>query len=177
MAARHYAGSLAHKKYDITGSRPRMTTRVSTELHTSIARHYSSSYTDRYKQANVNLFLGVYRPWEHPPLVEPECDSWVHHRCLKYCYDPGKWWEGPLNLFGHNIRLLRQIDLTTGQRASGYRLWFNVVHRVWKITSFEKLLSSLDSTFVSINASEIGSEKRTQTTTVPMFRTLSATNT
>merc|ERR1719277_1314881 len=33
------------------------------------------------------------------------------------------------------------------------RSWFREVHKTWKLTCFEKLLSRLDATFVQINAS------------------------
>lgn len=48
--ALQYAGSVAHKKYQLLGCRPRMMP-TSKELKTSITRHYSNSFHDIEKQA------------------------------------------------------------------------------------------------------------------------------
>ncbi|CAE7238778.1 unnamed protein product [Symbiodinium sp. CCMP2592] len=82
-------------------------------LLTSIHRHYNNSFTDREKQACLNLFLGLYQPAIHPSMEKLDCfslrstghdgpvspgrrgfrlatgDSWVHHKVLKDDYSPG----------------------------------------------------------------------------------------
>lgn len=56
--ALQYAGSVAHKKYQLLGSRPRMML-ISQELLTSISRHYSNNFSDREKQAQ-RLFRSIF---------------------------------------------------------------------------------------------------------------------
>ncbi|CAE8639896.1 unnamed protein product, partial [Polarella glacialis] len=105
--ALQYAGSVAHKKYQLLGSRPRMMT-SSKELLTSIHRHYNNSFTDNEKQFCLNLFLGIYQPSKHPRLHELDCDSWVHHKVLRDDYTPQEWWKAPLQRHADNIAILQR---------------------------------------------------------------------
>jgi len=152
--ALQYAGSAAHKKFKLLGSRPRMMT-SSKEFFTSINRHYHNSFTDSEKQASLNLFLGVYRPREHPRLWELDSDSWVHHQPLLDDYCPGEWWVEPLRKYDGKMRILANTDVTIpmhlGLEEQG--TWFRTVHTVWKLTRFEKLLSGKWNTTAQINGS------------------------
>eukprot|EP00927_Polykrikos_kofoidii_P049683 TRINITY_DN4370_c0_g1_i3.p1 TRINITY_DN4370_c0_g1~~TRINITY_DN4370_c0_g1_i3.p1 ORF type:complete len:1330 (+),score=167.43 TRINITY_DN4370_c0_g1_i3:102-4091(+) len=180
--ALQYAGSVAHKKFQLLGSRPRMIT-SSKELITSIHRHYHNSFTDIEKQASLNLFLGVYKPREHPRLWEVDCDLWLHHKPLKDDYEPGNWWEKPLMIYANKMAPLSDTlkpslnwpscsesmstvntDCESGEVSVGYskgpisvnqpqQEWFREIHSVWKLTCFEKLLKNLPSTQVHINTS------------------------
>lgn len=158
--ALQYAGSVAHKKYQLLGCRPTMmpTTR---ELLTSIHRHYSNSFGDAEKQASMNLFLGIYQPLKHPRLWEMDSDSWVHHRLLRNDYNPGDWWEAPLKVYFQNTAVLCGLgpvlpSLPPKDEESG---WFRVIHSVWKFTWFEKLLSRLEATLLQINSSNRSSRR------------------
>eukprot|EP00913_Durusdinium_trenchii_P021833 g20515.t1 len=137
--ALQYAGSVAHKKYQLLGSRPRMW-QPSQELLTSIHRHYNNSFTDREKQACLNLFLGLYQPAKHPPMEKLDCDNWLHHKILKDDYNPNEWWVEPLQSYRQNM-----IDL-----APGLQDWFRQVHKVHKYTYFEKLLANVEATFTFV---------------------------
>lgn len=160
--ALQYAGSVAHKKYQLLGSRPRMMT-SSKELLTSIHRHYNNSFTDSEKQASLNLFLGIYQPRGHPRLYELDCDSWVHHRRLNDDYNPGEWWVNPLRRYDDKMRpllpahddkmgpLLQALEIPMVPGHADGDAWFREIHTVWKLTWFEKLLSSLEETSVQIN--------------------------
>lgn len=150
--ALQYAGSVAHKKYQLLGSRPRMMT-SSKELLTSIHRHYNNSFTDREKQACLNLFLGLYQPAIHPSMEKLDCDSWVHHKVLKDDYSPGEWWVEPLQKHRQNLLPLISKDPEYNIRLTqeGLQEWFCQVHKAEKYTWFEKLLANSDATFVQIN--------------------------
>ncbi|CAE7339720.1 Fig4 [Symbiodinium natans] len=150
--ALQYAGSVAHKKYQLLGSRPRMMT-SSKELLTSIHRHYNNSFTDREKQACLNLFLGLYQPSIHPSMEKLDCDSWVHHKVLKDDYSPGEWWVEPLEKHRQNLLPLQAKDPEYNTMLTQDRLqkWFCQVHKPEKYTWFEKLLANSDATFVQIN--------------------------
>lgn len=154
--ALQYAGSITHKKYQLWGSRPRMM-KLSKELITSIHRHYNTAWRADDKQACLNLFLGIYRPWTHPRLSDLDCDSWLHHRVLHDDYTPGAWWEEPLKSYDLNMGVLRGNSADCGMSSTATSpdaaAWFHTVHKVWKITWFEKLLSRLEATFVQINQS------------------------
>ena len=62
-----YAGSEAHKKVSgqaaAQSNRKKKNSKTS-EVLTSIRRYYSNSFTDRPKQDAMNVFLGIYRPWD-----------------------------------------------------------------------------------------------------------------
>ena len=107
--ALQYAGSVAHKKFQLLGSRPRMMT-SSKELLTSIHRHYNNSFTDSEKQASVNLFLGIYQPDRDPRLWDLDCDSWLHHRALRDNYEPKAWWSGPLKTYAEQLSALNSDE-------------------------------------------------------------------
>eukprot|EP00434_Breviolum_minutum_P022622 symbB.v1.2.019963.t1/scaffold1632.1/size108648/3 len=133
--ALQYAGSIAHKKYQLLGSRPRMMP-TSQELLTSIHRHYNNSFTDREKQACLNLFLG---------------DNWLHHKILKDDYNPGDWWMEPLQNYKQKMEPLMskgsqyQVDLSHDLQD-----WFRQVHKAHKYTYFEKLLANVEATFTFV---------------------------
>eukprot|EP00929_Paragymnodinium_shiwhaense_P054591 TRINITY_DN2736_c0_g1_i1.p1 TRINITY_DN2736_c0_g1~~TRINITY_DN2736_c0_g1_i1.p1 ORF type:complete len:1257 (-),score=215.71 TRINITY_DN2736_c0_g1_i1:15-3785(-) len=170
--ALQYAGSVAHKKYQILGNRPRMMT-SSKEILVSIQRHYSNSWTDSEKQASLNLFLGVYQPRLHPRTGELDFDSWLHHRPLRDDWTPDNWWVEPLKIHSEKNAWLKMTpdaiaphltDPTISESWSAAspmssprsptmdsKAWFREVHSVWKLTSFEKVLSRLEATFVQIN--------------------------
>ncbi|CAE7733427.1 Fig4, partial [Symbiodinium pilosum] len=145
--ALQYAG-----KYQLLGSRPRMMT-SSKELLTSIHRHYNNSFTDREKQACLNLFLGLYQPAIHPPMEKLDCDSWVHHKVLKDDYSPGEWWIEPLQKHTESLLPLLSEDPEYNIKLTpdGLQNWFCQVHKTEKYTWFEKLLANSDATFVQIN--------------------------
>ena len=150
--ALQYAGSVAHKKYQLLGSRPRMMT-SSKELLTSIHRHYNNSFTDREKQACLNLFLGLYQPAIHPSMEKLDCDSWVHHKVLEDDYNPGEWWEEPLRKHDQNLLPLKSKDPEYNLKLTpdDVQDWFGQLHKAEKYTWFEKLLAHSDATFVQIN--------------------------
>lgn len=166
--ALQYAGSVAHKKYQLLGCRPRMMP-TSKELKTSITRHYSNSFHDIEKQASVNLFLGIYKPLKHPRLWDFDSDSWVHHRPLRNDFNPGEWWEAPLRIFSESTAILRGPHFLPGlfvRTEEEERRWFEVVHRVWKFTWFEKLLPRLGFSLVEINSNR-------RSSVLPPHKTLS----
>jgi len=148
--ALQYAGSIAHKKYQLLGSRPRMMP-TSQELLTSIHRHYNNSFTDREKQACLNLFLGLYQPAKHPPMEKLDCDNWLHHKILKDDYNPGDWWMEPLQNYKQKMEPLMskgsqyQVDLSHDLQD-----WFRQVHKAHKYTYFEKLLANVEATFTFV---------------------------
>ena len=172
--ALQYAGSVAHKKYQLLGSRPRMMT-SSKELLTSIHRHYNNSFNDREKQACLNLFLGLYSAREHPRLWVLDSDSWVHHRPLRDNYDPAGWWVAPLEAYAARMKALKNLvkhpspaaplstepapeeaELTELDARALQVSYFREVHNTKKLTSFEKLLSRQGLSgciFAQINAS------------------------
>jgi len=134
----------------------------SKELLTSIHRHYNNSFTDNEKQFCLNLFLGIYQPSKHPRLHELDCDSWVHHKVLRDDYTPQEWWKAPLQRHADNIAILQREELNSDEEPAmlsktksleDATSWFRQVHKVWKFTWFENLLSRLEATCVQINAS------------------------
>eukprot|EP00928_Gymnodinium_smaydae_P049136 TRINITY_DN32949_c0_g1_i1.p1 TRINITY_DN32949_c0_g1~~TRINITY_DN32949_c0_g1_i1.p1 ORF type:complete len:772 (+),score=98.28 TRINITY_DN32949_c0_g1_i1:1107-3422(+) len=155
--ALQYAGSVAHKKYQLLGSRPRMMT-SSKELLTSIHRHYNNSFTDSEKQASLNLFLGTYQARNNPRLWELDCDSWLHHGVLRDDYNPGDWWEEPLRIHAENMEYLKS-PICAVLPVQSQIDWFREIYDVcklsggWKLTCFDQFLNQLDSTCVQINAS------------------------
>mmetsp|Transcript_3958 Transcript_3958/g.13260 ORF Transcript_3958/g.13260 Transcript_3958/m.13260 type:complete len:1368 (+) Transcript_3958:83-4186(+) len=156
--ALQYAGSKVHKKYQLLGSRPRMMP-TSKEIFTSIHRHYSNSVNDAGRQAAMNLFLGIFQPLKHHRFGEAECDSWVHHKVLRDSYNPGNWWDEPMRAYIENMAAIRGVDPLPIQMPTpaDELAWFRVVHRVWKLTWFEKLVSRQESAAVQIHASSTSS--------------------
>ncbi|CAJ1458366.1 unnamed protein product [Effrenium voratum] len=149
--ALQYAGSIAHKKYQLLGSRPRMMP-TSKELLTSIHRHYHNSFTDSEKQASQNLFLGLYQPSKHPPMEKLDCDSWLHHQPLEDDYTPGGWWLEPLRRHQESMAplLSDQEQYQVKLSPEDLRKWFQQVHKTQKYTHFEKLLANVDATFAFV---------------------------
>ena len=95
--ALQYAGSVAHKKYQLI-SRPRMM-KHSKELFISIHRHYSN-VVDGDKQHATNLFLGLYKPKEQPRWWNLESDTLLHFQPLEAYSSPGSWWQPALHRSG-----------------------------------------------------------------------------
>ncbi len=111
-----YAGSLlAHRmnSYATSASKTASSTSrwgaVSKDLMTSIRRYYTSTFTDAEKQSSINLFLGRFRPYEHPayePLWELPSDAPLHAPPIAPHRRPlwtTRWWEGPLAEFGRQL--------------------------------------------------------------------------
>ncbi len=73
-------------------------------------RYYTSTFTDVEKQASINLFLGRFRPYDHPayePMWDLPSDAALHapppsaHRRPLWTQ---RWWEGPLARFSMQLR-------------------------------------------------------------------------
>ena len=46
-------------------------------------RYYSNSFTDKIKQDAINLFLGMFKPYQHPfPLWEIGSDFALHNMAI-----------------------------------------------------------------------------------------------
>eukprot|EP00397_Hematodinium_sp_SG-2012_P003059 GEMP01003067.1.p1 GENE.GEMP01003067.1~~GEMP01003067.1.p1 ORF type:complete len:1086 (+),score=196.16 GEMP01003067.1:209-3466(+) len=142
--ALQYAGSVAHKKYQLL-PRPRIM-KNSKELLTSVHRHYSNSFGDGDKQNSMNLLLGVYLPTIHPrPWAHDGLDSWLHHGVLHDDYDPKNWWEAPLAKWVEQA--IAPFENDERSEDGDTTPWFNFVyknHKPW--TYFNKLTTQAGST-------------------------------
>lgn len=128
----------------------------SKDFWTVVQRYYRNTFTDQEKQHTINLFLGVFRPWEHrngPDLWTMESDYHLHifdhERELLYSKP---WWVEPLqqHLGVHRRRLLPTLSLP--HNPDGFSSaddspepvppsTFDDVYQTHKLTSFDKLLS------------------------------------
>lgn len=86
----------------------------SKDFWTVVQRYYRNTFTDQEKQHTINLFLGVFRPWEHkhgPDLWALESDYHLHifdhERELLYTRP---WWVEPLQ---QHVGIFRRKALPT----------------------------------------------------------------
>lgn len=126
----------------------------SKDFLTVVQRYYRNTFTDQEKQNTINLFLGVFRPWEHrnsPDLWTLETDYHLHN------YEPERellfakpWWVEPLQqhqgiyrprnppkLISFDEELDEEEKKRSGRTLD---LSFNDYYQTHKLTSFDKFL-------------------------------------
>lgn len=131
----------------------------SKDFWTVVQRYYRNTFTDQEKQHTINLFLGVFRPYEHrhgPDLWTMESDYHLHifdhERELLYAQP---WWVEPLQ---HHLGASRRRALPTlslphnpdnalgsgegeDSNAPVAPSTFDDVFQTHKLSSFDKILS------------------------------------
>jgi hypothetical protein len=120
----------------------------SKDFWTVVQRYYRNAFTDQEKQHTMNVFLGVYKPWEHKnatDLWSLESDyhlhMYDHERELLYAH---KWWVEPLlqhqGIYRRTTLPTLSIELEetkSAEKDSSYEDF----HSVHKLSSFDKILS------------------------------------
>lgn len=101
-----YAGSAAHKKYQLEIPMRFRTMKTTKEFITSFHRHYNNSFQDQEKQNAINMLLGVFNVQKHPKpwaTNQLDVDSWLHHTPLRDQFNPGG--EDFLQLCGRTYQI------------------------------------------------------------------------
>lgn len=129
----------------------------SKDFWTVVQRYYRNTFTDQEKQHTINLFLGVFRPWEHyrngSDLWTMESDYHLHifdhERELLYSQP---WWVEPLQQHIGQYRrkalptlsLPHNPDSSVDSDQSNEPVApsaFDDVYQTHKLSSFDKILS------------------------------------
>ncbi|XP_068202078.1 polyphosphoinositide phosphatase isoform X1 [Palaemon carinicauda] len=72
------------------------------DIMQTLSRYYSNTFSDTEKQNAINLFLGVYHPWDASfPIWELQSDYLLHHslaRGIRPCHlkSTSQWWDSDL---------------------------------------------------------------------------------
>jgi hypothetical protein len=122
----------------------------SKDFWTVVQRYYRNTFTDQEKQNTINVFLGVFRPWEHrygPDLWSLESDYHLHindrERELIYA---SPWWVEPLQQHQGIYRRTKLPTLTVGPEETTSEqpvdVSFEDFYQIHKLSSFDKLLGS-----------------------------------
>lgn len=120
----------------------------SKDFWTVVQRYYRNTFTDQEKQHTMNVFLGVYRPWEHqngPDLWTMESDHHLHtfdrERELLFAQP---WWIEPLQQHDGIFRRTTLPTLSLEQEEPPKKepdLSYSDFYQTHKLSSFDKLLS------------------------------------
>lgn len=73
----------------------------SKDFWTVVQRYYRNAFTDQEKQNSINLFLGMFRPYEEPVNIwSIESDYHLHMKnCERELLYTMEWWKEPLEIF------------------------------------------------------------------------------
>nr|CAB3246187.1 polyphosphoinositide phosphatase [Phallusia mammillata] len=134
----------------------------SRDIVTTLSRYYSNTFSDADKQAAINLFLGIFKPFpSQDPLWDLSTDYYLHNQDIDVLksfsvHNYLQWWlpeviaslplpmDTILNLRSHNVTHrdgqchVSRKQLT--QHCEECSDWFSNFHRVEELTSFDECL-------------------------------------
>ncbi|XP_049849011.1 uncharacterized protein LOC126317078 [Schistocerca gregaria] len=148
--ALQYGGSgLAHTVETFTNS---SIVGYSLDFLKTLQRRYRNTFTDQEKQRSINLFLGVFRPWEQKSvhLWDMESDYLLHHGPPPPEKDPISskcWWKRALQLH-EGIDCATEVlseeeseKIATDERQTAFDTNLHAdFYQTFKLTSFDKHL-------------------------------------